>query len=535
MIVVGFIKYNNMESSNVEFAYDQYPFLKEMGIEKENLGCFNGKEWCGSGDYATSVNPATGKCIARTRMSSEKDYEQCIASMEAIKEKWMEFPIPQRGLIVQEIGDLFRKHKTNLGKLVSLEMGKILSEGEGEIQEIIDICDYAVGLSRTLAGKILPSERGGHVIMENWNPLGMIGVITAFNFPAAVLGWNTAISMICGNLSIWKGSPSTNLVSVALTKIFIEVLEKWGFGGVFTMITGEGPTLGEKMTHDERLKLISFTGSTAVGRRISTVVHSRFGRTILELGGNNAMIVLDDADVNMALAAAVFAAVGTCGQRCTSLRRLILHEKIYDEFVEKLKKVYSTIKIGDPFDKDTLMGPLHTQRQVKMYLDGLEEIKKQGGRIIYGGKVFENFTKDQEHLRGGNYIEPTMVEIDSSAEILKTELFCPIMHIMKCSSLDEAIKINNSVPQGLSSGLFSRDMRNLFKWTGPNGSDCGLVNFNVGTSGAEIGGAFGGEKETGGGRESGGEAWRQYMRQTTCTVNYGNTIRLAQGVQFPHF
>jgi len=524
-----------MESSNVEFTYEEYPFLKEIGIDRDNNGCYNGFEWCGSGKYITAVNPTTGKNLARVKMATEEEYEKCIENMEAIKEKWFEFPMPQRGLIVQEIGDAFRKHKANLGKLVALEMGKILSEGEGEIQEIIDICDYAVGLSRTLTGKIIPSERQSHVIMENWNPLGLIGVITAFNFPAAVFGWNTAISLVCGDLTIWKGATTTSLVSIAVTKIFVEVLEKWGFNGVVTMVSGPGSTVGEKLISDERLKLISFTGSTGVGKRISQVVHSRFGRTILELGGNNAMIVLDDADVNMALAAAVFAAVGTCGQRCTSLRRLILHEKIYDEFVEKLKKVYATIKIGDPFNKETLIGPLHTQNQVKEYLEGLEEIKKQGGKVIYGGKLHESFSTDEEHLRGGNWVEPTLVEIDAKAEIIKTELFCPILHIIKCSSFEDAVKINNSVPQGLSSGMFSKNMQNLFKWIGPNGSDCGLVNFNVGTSGAEIGGAFGGEKETGGGRESGGEAWRQYMRQTTCTINYGNTIKLAQGVKFPHF
>jgi aldehyde dehydrogenase family 7 protein A1 len=455
--------------------------------------------------------------------------------MESIKEKWFDFPMPQRGIIVQQIGDLFRKHKANLGKLISLEMGKNISEGEGEIQEVIDICDYAVGLSRTLAGKILPSERESHVIMENWNPLGLIGVITAFNFPAAVFGWNTAISLVCGDLTIWKGASSTSLVSIAVSKIFIEVLEKWGFNSVFTMICGPGSTVGEKLIHDERLKLISFTGSTNIGKRISSVVHSRFGRTILELGGNNALVVMDDADTNMALVAAVFGAVGTCGQRCTSLRRLILHENIYDAFVDRLKKAYATIKIGDPLNSETLIGPLHGKSQIKEYFDGLEEIKKQGGKIIYGAKLYDGFTAEEDYLRGGNFVVPTIVEIDSRADIVKTELFCPILYVIKCSSLDDAIKINNSVPQGLSSGLFSKNMQNLFKWTGPNGSDCGLVNFNVGTSGAEIGGAFGGEKETGGGRESGGEAWRQYMRQTTCTVNYGNTIKLAQGVKFPHF
>lgn len=310
-----------MESNELSFA--KYSFLKELDLAEENLGCYNGKNWTGSGKFITAVNPSDNKPIAKIKMANEDEYEQCIQNMEAVKEKWFNLAIPQRGLIVQEIGELVKKHKANLGKLVTLEMGKILSEGEGEIQEFIDICDYAVGLSRTLSGKVLPSERDNHTIIENWNPLGLIGVITAFNFPAAVLGWNTAISLICGDLTIWKGATTTTLISIAVTKLIAQVLEKWGFNGVFTMIAGPGATVGEKIIQDERLKLISFTGSTSVGKRISTAVHSRFGRTILELGGNNALVVLDDGDQDMALKSAVFAAVGTCGQRCTSLRRLV--------------------------------------------------------------------------------------------------------------------------------------------------------------------------------------------------------------------
>jgi aldehyde dehydrogenase family 7 protein A1 len=508
-----------------ELTYEKFPFLKEIGILEDNPGCYNGKKWTSSGETKHSVNPSTRKYIARFKHCTEEDYEECIKNMEEVREKWFEFPMIQRGLIVQEIGDRFRALKKQLGQLVSLEMGKILSEGEGEIQEAIDICDYAVGLSRTLSGKTLASERDNHTILENWNPLGLIGVITAFNFPAAVIMWNTAISFVCGDLTVWKGSPTTSLVTIAVTKIVVEVLEKWNFNGVFTMVNGD-VNIGEKITHDHRLKLISFTGSTAVGKRISTVVHGRFGRTILELGGNNALVVMDDADLKMALASAVFAAVGTCGQRCTTLRRLIIHEKVYDQFVKSLLEVYPTIKIGDPFESDTLCGPLHSEQSVKIYEDGLETIKKQGGKILYGGK---------KHELGNNFVYPTIVEIDSNAEVIKHELFCPILYVIKCTSLEEGIKINNSVPQGLSSGLFSNSMQNCFKWIGPLGSDCGIVNVNTGTSGAEIGGAFGGEKETGGGRESGGEAWKQYMRQTTCTVNYGKVVRLAQGVKFPHF
>lgn len=510
-----------------EYTFQNYPFLKDLNLKETNFGCYNGKSWVGSGKECKSVNPSDNKVIAKIIQANEDEYEQCIQAMEAIKDKWFLFPMPKRGLIVQEIGEEIKKQKSNLGKLVSLEMGKILSEGEGEIQEFIDICDYAVGLSRTLSGKTLSSERDDHVILENWHPLGLIGVITAFNFPAAVLGWNTAISLVCGDLTIWKGATSTSLISIAVTDIIAKVLDKWGFNGVFTMVSGPGATVGEKLIQDPRLKLISFTGSTGVGKRISSVVHSRFGRTILELGGNNALVVMDDADLDMAIQSAVFAAVGTCGQRCTSLRRLILHEKIYNQVVERMIKAYKTIQIGDPFDEKTLCGPLHTKGAIKEYEEGLEEIKKQGGKILYGGNRIKS--------KDGNFVEPTIVEIDKKAEILKTELFCPIVYVLKCSSLEEAIFLNNNVPQGLSSGLFSKNMQNVFKWIGPNGSDCGIVNVNVGTSGAEIGGAFGGEKETGGGRESGGEAWRQYMRQTTCTVNYGSKMKLAQGVNFPHF
>jgi aldehyde dehydrogenase family 7 protein A1 len=506
-----------------ELSYNNHTFLKDLGLTEENLGCYNGKTWCGSGKLLDCKNPTDSCIIARVKMANESDYETCIQNMEKIKTDWFKYPMVNRGLIVKEIGDRIREYKTQLGKLVTLEMGKILSEGLGEIQEAIDICDYAVGLSRTLAGKVYASERENHTIIENWHPLGLIGVITAFNFPAAVLMWNTAISLVCGDLTIWKGASSTSLITVAVTKIVVDVLEKWGFAGVFTMVNGPGSTVGEMLINDSRLKLISFTGSTGIGKRISSVVHSRFGRTILELGGNNALVVMDDADLKMALASAVFAAVGTCGQRCTSLRRLILHEKIYDEFVQNLLKAYATIKVGNPFEEDTLCGPLHSQSSVKEYLEGIEEIKKQGGKILTGGIV---------HELGKNFVYPTIVEIDSKAEIVKTELFCPILYVLKCNSIEQAIEINNSVPQGLSSGMFSQNMQNVFKWTGPNGSDCGIVNVNVGTSGAEIGGAFGGEKETGGGRESGGDAWRQYMRQATCTVNYGNEMKLAQGVKF---
>jgi len=457
----------------------------------------------------------------------QKNYEDCIQSMLRGKEFWMTTPVPKRGEILRQIGEALRAKKKALGSLVSLQMGKILSEGEGEVQEFIDICDYAVGLSRMIEGKIIPSERKEHFMMECWNPLGLIGVITAFNFPCAVLGWNLAIAMVCGDSTIWKGASSTCLVTLATTKIIDEVLTRNNVPeGVLTTIIGPAKGVGELLTTDKRLELISFTGSTFNGKKISRDVHERFGRTILELGGNNATIIMSDADVDLALKSSVFAAVGTCGQRCTTLRRLIIHENVYDAVKERLLKVYPTIQIGNPLEEKTLCGPLHTKAAVKEYTDGIKEIIHQGGKIIFGGKTLE------EKHPGGNYVEPTLVEIDPATPIIKEELFVPILYLMKFKTIEEAIAINNGVPQGLSSSMFTKDLQNLFKWVGPLGSDCGIVNVNIGPSGAEIGGAFGGEKDTGGGRESGSDSWKQYMRRSTCTVNFGNTLSLAQGVKF---
>lgn len=513
-----------MQSS---LAYSKYPFLKDLGLGEENQGCYYGGKWTGDGDVYNSVNPHNGEIIATIRYGSKKNYEEAVQSMLRGKAEWMSTPAPNRGEIVRQIGDAFRKHKEPLGKLISLEMGKILSEGLGEVQEFIDVCDMAVGMSRTIDGKILNSERPNHFMMEQWNPLGLIGVITAFNFPCAVFGWNFAIAAICGDLTLWKGSETTSLVTLATAKIVAEVLEKNKCPeGVMTVVLGEGKTIGELITNDPRMELVSFTGSTAVGRRVSEIVHRRFGRTVLELGGNNAIIVCEDGDVDMALRAVTFAAVGTCGQRCTTVRRLIVHEKHYDGFVKQLLDVYPTIKIGNPMEEGVLCGPLHTKNAVKMYAHGIEAIKSQGGKVLTGGKVLD------KEFPGGNYVAPTIIEIDSSAEIIKEELFAPVLYVLKFSTFDEAIKINNGVPQGLSSAIFTKDLTKLFKWVGPLGSDCGIVNCNIGTSGAEIGGAFGGEKETGGGRESGSDSWKQYMRRATCTINFGNTLPLAQGVKF---
>ncbi|EGC35824.1 hypothetical protein DICPUDRAFT_151785 [Dictyostelium purpureum] len=506
-------------------TFSEYPFLAELGLKEENAGVFNGK-WGGKGDLIKCHNPTTGKVIATVRGATPEEYEECVQAMLAAKDKWALTPAPRRGEIVRLIGNAIRDKLVPLSKLISLEMGKIFIEAKGEVQEFIDVCDYATGLSRTINGQVIPSERPGHVLLECWNPLGLVGIITAFNFPCAVLGWNAAISMICGNVQLWKGASTTSLITLAITKIIADVLTANDVDpAICSTIIGPGRTVGEQMIQDKRFGLISFTGSTEVGRRISSVVHGYFGRTILELGGNNAVIVAEDANIDLAVRAVLFASVGTCGQRCTTCRRLFIHEKHYDAVVDRLKKAYQSVKIGNPLEEGVLVGPLHTQGAVKEYLEGLEEIKKQGGKIIQGGNKINV-------IEGGNFVEPTIVEINHDAPIVKTELFVPILYVMKFKNIDDAMAWNNEVPQGLSSSIFTNTHNNVFKWLGPTGSDCGIVNVNVGTSGAEIGGAFGGEKETGGGRESGSDSWKQYMRRSTCTINYSDSLPLAQGINF---
>jgi aldehyde dehydrogenase family 7 protein A1 len=434
-------------------------------------------------------------------------------------------PPPARGELVRQIGEALRAKKAELGALVSLEMGKISAEGLGEVQEAIDICEFAVGLSRTLNGAIIPSERPGHFMMERWNPLkGHVAVISAFNFPCAVFFWNAALSLVAGNTQIWKGADSTSLVTVACQKIVADVMTANGYAGVTTMIQGPGATIGEGIITDKRFELISFTGSTAVGHRVSDACSKRFAKKILELGGNNAMIILDDADQKLAVRAALFSAVGTAGQRCTSLRRLMIQAGVYDEIVGKLVSAYGNIKIGDPLEAGVLCGPLHNPAAVAAYADGVARAVAQGGKVLIGGKVLAE--------RVGNFVQPTLIEISSDAPIVSEEIFAPIMYVIKIADLKEGIAANNSVPQGLSSSLFTTNQRAVFEWSGPSGSDCGIVNINIGPSGAEIGGAFGGEKDTGGGRESGSDAWKQYMRRSTCTVNYSKELPLAQGINF---
>eukprot|EP00092_Neocalanus_flemingeri_P065917 GFUD01080231.1.p1 GENE.GFUD01080231.1~~GFUD01080231.1.p1 ORF type:complete len:561 (-),score=159.29 GFUD01080231.1:193-1821(-) len=503
----------------------KYQFLKDLGIQEQNSGVFDG-QWKGSGEVVTSFSPANGQPIASVVTGNLADYESCVVEAEKAWQMWADVPAPHRGEIVRQIGHELRENLEPLGKLVSLEMGKIVPEGVGEVQEYVDICDYAVGLSRMFSGKVIPSERPGHALLEQWNPLGVIGIITAFNFPVAVYGWNSALAMACGNTMIWKGAPTTPLTSVAITKCVAKVLEKNSLPGAISALCQGGTDVGQKMASDPRVKLVSFTGSTAVGKHVAQAVQERFGKHLLELGGNNSLIVAADADLEMVVRATVFACVGTAGQRCTTLRRLILHETVYDEVLEKLKKGYSSImkRVGDPLDDGTLYGPLHSKVGVEGYLKTLEDAKKAGGKVEFGGNIIEG---------EGNYVEPTIISgLAHDAAVVHRETFAPIVYVLKCSSVEEGIAINNEVEQGLSSSIFTTDLGNVFKWLGPKGSDCGIVNVNIPTSGAEIGGAFGGEKSTGGGRESGSDAWKQYMRRSTCTINYTKELPLAQGIKF---
>ncbi|XP_067931480.1 alpha-aminoadipic semialdehyde dehydrogenase-like [Watersipora subatra] len=513
----------NYSSGNLLINKPKYAFLKELGLSETNSGAYDG-QWFGSGTTVTSYSPTTNEPIAHVTQASPQDYDRVIQAARNAYDSWCELPAPQRGEIVRQVGDALREKITLLGMLESLEVGKILPEGVGEVQEYVDICDYAVGLSRMFGGKIFPSERPGHVLMENWNPLGVVGIISAFNFPVAVAGWNAAIALVCGNTCLWKGAPTTPLVTVAVSKILHEVFERNNLPPAIMSVAQGGADVGAAMADDTRLPMLSFTGSTNVGRQVALRVQERFGKCLLELGGNNALIATDDADVDMVVQSALFACVGTAGQRCTTLRRLIIHESIYDEVVGKLTKAYGQVRVGDPMEAGTLYGPLHTREAVDAYLTAVEEAKQQGGKIEYGGKVID---------RPGNYVEPTLITgLAHDAPVVQKETFVPISYVLKFKDLNEAIAWNNEVDQGLSSSLFTRDLQRMYKWLGPKGSDCGIVNVNIPTSGAEIGGAFGGEKHTGGGRESGSDAWKQYMRRSTCTINHTDSLPLAQGIKF---
>jgi len=500
--------------------------LESLGIEENNFGsCIGAGEWSSTMDSGTikSVNPASGEAIASVYQCSENDYDQIILdSMEAFKE-WRMVPAPIRGQLVREMGEELRRKKDLLGSLVSLEMGKIKAEGDGEVQEMIDIADFAVGLSRQLYGLTMHSERVKHRMYEQWHPLGIVGVISAFNFPVAVWAWNAFIAAVCGDITVWKPSSKTPLCAIAIQHICNEVLEKNGHKGIFNLIIGRGSTIGERLINDIRVPLISATGSTPMGKRIGEVVGARLGKTILELGGNNAIIVDETADMEMVIPAILFGAVGTAGQRCTSTRRIIVKNNIYDKLAEKLKHAYSQVRIGDPLDSNTLMGPLIDQVAVDDYLAALEKVKTEGGEILYGGEVL-----DQD----GYYVLPTIVQAKNYYKIVQEETFAPILYLISYDTVEDAIRIHNDVPQGLSSSIFTTNIINSETFLSHVGSDCGIANINIGTSGAEIGGAFGGEKETGGGRESGSDSWKQYMRRQTNTINWGTDLPLAQGIKF---
>ncbi|NP_001016377.1 alpha-aminoadipic semialdehyde dehydrogenase [Xenopus tropicalis] len=501
----------------------EYSWLKELGLKEDNEGVYNGT-WGGKGEVVTSYCPGNNAPIARVKQATLDEYNETVNKAKEAWKIWADIPAPKRGEIVRQIGDALRKKIKLLGHLESLEMGKILVEGVGEVQEYVDICDYAVGLSRIIGGPILPSERPGHALIEQWNPVGLVGIITAFNFPVAVYGWNNALALICGNVCLWKGAPTTSLTSVAVTKIVAQVFEDNKLPGAICSLTCGGADIGNAIAKDERVDLVSFTGSTNVGKQVALKVQERFGRKLLELGGNNAIIVFEDADLSLVTPSVLFAAVGTAGQRCTTARRLFLHESIHDEIVEKLSKAYAQVRIGDPCAPDTLCGPLHTKQAVEMYLSAVEQAKCEGGTVVCGGKVID---------RPGNFVEPTiMTGLAHDAAIVHKETFAPILYVIKFKTEEEAFAWNNEVKQGLSSSIFTKDLGRIFRWLGPKGSDCGLVNVNIPTSGAEIGGAFGGEKHTGGGRESGSDSWKHYMRRSTCTINYSKDLPLAQGIKF---
>ena len=506
-------------------------FLKKLRIDSENFGSSTGTEWNktkNSGELKIS-SPVDGKHIATVYQCSEADYDSVIEKAQIAFKKWRKIPAPKRGEIVRQIGLKLREYKQELGTLVSYEMGKSLQEGLGEVQEMIDICDFAVGQSRQLYGFTIASERPDHRMFDQYHPLGVVGVVSAFNFPVAVWAWNTMIAAVCGDVVLWKPSSKVPLTAIACQKIVADVLEENDLPeGIFSLIIGRGSTIGEKMLNDKRVPLISITGSTRVGRHANEVIAKRFGKAILELGGNNAIIITPNANLQMAIPAIVFGAVGTCGQRCTSTRRLIIHDSIYDKVRNSLLKAYKSLKIGNPLDETNHVGPLIDKSAVEMFTSALKKVKEEGGKVIYGGEVLES-----EGYESGTYVIPAIVEAENNYEIVQEETFAPILYLIKYTgNVEDAIEKHNGVVQGLSSAIFSDNLQETERFLSCSGSDCGIANVNIGTSGAEIGGAFGGEKETGGGRESGSDAWKAYMRRQTNTINYGKTLPLAQGIKF---
>lgn len=503
-------------------------FLQQLGINKQNSGVSTGLNWIdGAGAVIESYSPVDGELIGKATTATRNDYEQVITSAQEAFKTWRMMPAPQRGEIVRQIGDQLRQYKEPLGRLVSYEMGKSLQEGFGEVQEMIDICDFAVGLSRQLYGLTIHSERPKHRMYEQWHPLGPVGIITAFNFPVAVWAWNAALAWVCGDVCIWKSSEKTPLTAIACQNIIADVLRKNNVPeGVSCLVTG-GADVGAFMSKDTRVPLVSATGSTRMGKIVAQTVAARLGKTLLELGGNNAIIVTPDADLKLTVIGSVFGAVGTCGQRCTSTRRLLIHSSLYDAVKEKLASAYQQLRIGNPLDQNNHVGPLIDKDAVAAYSDAIEQAKAAGGRMVVEGGVLSG-----EGYESGCYVKPCIIEVDEQYDIVKHETFAPILYLLQYDTLEQAIELQNAVPQGLSSAIMTTNLREAERFLSHEGSDCGIANVNIGTSGAEIGGAFGGEKETGGGRESGSDAWKAYMRRQTNTINYSTQIPLAQGIQF---
>ena len=500
--------------------------LTELGLRSLNPGgCAGPGKWVTTSDCGVlpSINPATGETIASVTLCSSDDYESIVQAAQRAFEEWRTVPAPRRGEVVRLIGQALREKKDALGSLVSMEVGKIKAEGDGEVQEMIDMADFAVGQARMLYGKTMHSERPSHRMYEQWHPLGVTGVISAFNFPVAVWAWNACLAAIAGDTVIWKPSPKSPLTAIAVQHICNQVMEEQGYSGIFSLLITDKIELAQAMVQDTRIPLISFTGSVPVGRHVAQVVANRLGRTLLELSGNNAVIVDETADLDLAIPAIVFGAVGTAGQRCTTTRRLIVHESRYQDVVSRLIHAYQQVKIGNPLDRNVLMGPLIDQGSVNTYQETLEDIQKAGGEVLYGGHVLD---------QPGWFVEPTIVWAENQWDVVQRETFAPILYVMTYKTMNEALTLQNDVPQGLSSSIFTTHLQHAEQFLAATGSDCGIANVNIGTSGAEIGGAFGGEKETGGGREAGSDAWKAYMRRQTNTLNWGTELPLAQGIKF---
>ncbi len=502
--------------------------LSILGIKKNNPGVSTGSKWYRTkGGTIDSYSPVDGKVIGSVYQADEKAYHQVIATSTQAYKEWRKWPAPKRGEVVRQIGEALRAKKAPLGKLVSYEMGKSYTEGLGEVQEMIDICDFAVGLSRQLNGLTMHSERPLHRMYEQWHPIGPVGIITAFNFPVAVWSWNTMLAWICGNTCVWKPSEKTPLCSIACQNIINEVFQSMGVPeGVSCIINGDAK-IGQLLSADENVPLISATGSVRMGKAVAKSVSERLGRSLLELGGNNAIIITENADMDIAIRGALFGAVGTAGQRCTTTRRLIVQDSIYDDVKSRLVNAYSQLSIGNPLDPANHVGPLIDKLAVKSYQEALRKVDREGGTIIVKGGVLKG-----DGYESGCYVKPAIVEVKNEFEIVQQETFAPILYLIRYKTLDEAIEMQNGVKQGLSSSIMTLNMREMEKFLSHEGSDCGIANVNIGTSGAEIGGAFGGEKETGGGRESGSDAWKVYMRRQTNTINFGDTLPLAQGIKF---